>query len=346
MVVRSVAVGIWLLVCACAPSQVTPSGEAGASEPSSAADVLLEEPEVDALVETDTMTPDASEPASVASQPRSTVLPPVARLVAVGDVHGDIEALRQALWEAQVIDGDDHWSGGSTVVVQVGDQLDRGDDEREILHWLEALAEEAQIAGGAVYPLLGNHETMNVQLDLRYVTEGGFTDFADVPWDEEDPLYSAYEPAERGRVAAFRPGGPYASLLASHFVTVMVGGTVFVHGGLVPSHAAYGLDAINQETRSWMLGEGPEPAVLSGSDSPVWSRHYSDSPDAQDCLMLFETLEALGAERMVVAHTVQSAGITDACSGKVWRVDVGLSSYYGGETQVLLIEGDQATVLP
>ena len=95
-----------------------------------------------------------------------------------------------------------------------------------------------------------------------------------------------------------------------------------------------------------MLGEGPEPAVLSGSDSPVWSRHYSDSPDAQDCLMLFETLEALGAERMVVAHTVQSAGITDACSGKVWRVDVGLSSYYGGETQVLLIEGDQATVLP
>ena len=126
----------------------------------------------------------------------------------------------------------------------------------------------------------------------------------------------------------------------------MVGDTVFVHGGLVPAHVTYGLEKINAETRDWMLGSGPEPAVLSGSDSPVWSRHYSDSPDAQDCLLLFETLEALGAKRMVVAHTVQSAGITDACGGKVWRVDVGLSSYYGGETQVLLMEGDEATVLP
>jgi len=230
--------------------------------------------------------------------------------------------------------------------VQVGDQLDRGDDERDILHWLETLAGEAKVAGGAVYPLLGNHETMNVGLDLRYVTEGGFVDFADVPWAEEDPLYAEYDEGERGRVAAFRPGGPYAKLLSSHLVTVMVGDTVFVHGGLVPLHASYGLEMINSQTRQWMNGEGPEPEILRSSDSPVWSRHYSDSPDADDCMLLFETLEALDAERMVVAHTVQSGGISDACSGKVWRVDVGLAEYYGGATQVLLIEGDQVTVLP
>ena len=38
--------------------------------------------------------------------------------------------------------------------------------------------------------------------------------------------------------------------------------------------------------------------------------------------------------------------ITSACQGKVWRVDVGLAAYYGGPTQVLVIEGETVTVLP
>lgn len=339
-----------LLVCACglqetAPSPV-PGVEPGEQTLSTDGEVLPELPPASDPADTNRTQEEDAGPSGIASKPGATFLPPVARLVGIGDIHGDIQALRGALLAAQVIDTEDHWSGGTTVVVQVGDQLDRGDDERDILHWLETLAGEALAAGGAVYPLLGNHETMNVDLDLRYVTEGGFADFADVPWAADDPLYASYEEAERGRVAAFRPGGPYATLLASHFITVMVGDTVFVHGGIVPSHVAYGLEAINDETSDWMNGDAPEPGVLSGSDSPVWSRHYSDSPDADDCMLLFETLEALDAKRMVVAHTVQSGGISDACGGKVWRVDVGLADYYGGPTQVLLIEGDQVTVLP
>jgi hypothetical protein len=339
-----------LCLCACAPQANRSSPDAGDESvelaPSSDA-VAPDEPRqgTDRADTSGAQETDGGR-TEIASKPPSTFLAPVARLIGIGDIHGDIQALRGALLAAQVIDTEDHWSGGTTVVVQVGDQLDRGDDEREILHWLETLAGEALAAGGAVYPLLGNHEAMNVDLDLRYVTQGGFADFADVPWAADDPLYASYEEAERGRVAAFRPGGPYASLLASHFITVMVGETVFVHGGIVPSHVAYGLDAINGETSDWMNGDAPEPGVLSGSDSPVWSRHYSDSPDADDCMLLFETLEALDAKRMVVAHTVQSGGISDACGGKVWRVDVGLADYYGGPTQVLLIEGDQVTVLP
>jgi hypothetical protein len=79
--------------------------------------------------------------------------------------------------------------------------------------------------------------------------------------------------------------------------------------------------------------------------SPVWSRHYSDAPDWEDCLLLFETLDALGAARMVVAHTVQTQGITSACEEKVWRVDVGLAAYYGGLPAALEIVGDQVKVL-
>jgi hypothetical protein len=51
-------------------------------------------------------------------------------------------------------------------------------------------------------------------------------------------------------------------------------------------------------------------------------------------------LGALGAKRMVVGHTVQQRGITDACEGTLWRIDVGLAAYYGGPIEVLEIAGE------
>jgi len=254
-------------------------------------------------------------------------------------------ATKNALRLAGVIDDTDHWIGGDTVVVQVGDQLDRGDDEREILLYLEELAVEAQAVGGGVYPLLGNHETMNVDLYFGYVTAGGFTDFQDTPYDSGDPLYGLYAPEQWGRVAAFRPGGPFAHLLSQHNMIQVVGDTAFVHGGLMPEHVTYGLETINQETREWMRGNAPRPVITEGENSPVWSRHYSLGPDLEDCLLLQEVLTALELKRLVVAHTVQSTGITDACQGMVWRVDVGLSSYYGGTPAVLRIDYGVPTVI-
>ena len=55
-----------------------------------------------------------------------TALPQPERLVAVGDVHGDLQALKGALRLAGVLHAKkDVWTGGRTVVVQVGYQLDR-----------------------------------------------------------------------------------------------------------------------------------------------------------------------------------------------------------------------------
>ena len=70
------------------------------------------------------------------------------RLVAIGDVHGDLSATRRALVLAGAIDQTDRWIGGGLVIVQVGDQLDRGDDEQEILELLDRLRDEAEVAGG------------------------------------------------------------------------------------------------------------------------------------------------------------------------------------------------------
>ena len=276
-------------------------------------------------------------------EPNSPQTPP--RIVAFGDVHGDLDAARRALRLAGAIDATDHWIGGELVVVQTGDLLDRGNDEWAILEWFARLAEEAEAAGGAFHQLLGNHELMNVAGDLRYVTPDGFPQFEGVAtFDPDDPEFAELEPHQRARAAAFRPGSPYALRYAEQEVILLLDGNVFVHGGVLPSHLDYGLERIRDELRGWLRGERERPSILSGVLSPIWTRAYSSHPDEGAAAQVEEVLARLGAERMIVGHTVQEGGITPAFEGRVWCVDTGMSRHYGGSVEVLVIEGDEVTV--
>ncbi|MFO0760048.1 MAG: shewanella-like protein phosphatase [Byssovorax sp.] len=290
----------------------------------------------------------ASAPPSPSAAPEPLArVPAPARLVAIGDLHGDLAATRAALRLGGAIDEQDHWAGGDLVVVQTGDQLDRGDDERKILDLLERLSGEAKEKGGALHALNGNHEVMNVALDFRYVTDGGFSDFAGVPGAlSSDPRLASLPERARPRAAALLPGAPYAKLLARRQTIAMVGDTLFVHGGVLPKHVAYGLARINREVSAWMNGESKSPpSIVTADDAPIWTRRYSDNTGPDDCKALDEALAAAGAKRMVVGHTVQQRGINGGCGDKVWRIDVGLSHHYGGKPQVLEIKGDAVKVL-
>jgi hypothetical protein len=268
------------------------------------------------------------------------------RIVAFGDVHGDLEAARGALRLAGAIDEQDRWIGGELIVVQTGDQLDRGDQEQAILDLFERLRIESKAAGGAFHALLGNHELMNARGDLRYVTDGGFADFMDaVEYDPGDSLLADFEPHQRARMAALMPGGPYADLLAQRQVILRVGDNVFVHGGVLPDHVAYGIDEINRSAQAWLRGEADLPPVLQGSESPQWTRLYSQDPDSLACGVLEKALTALEAKRIVMGHTIQESGITSACGARAWRIDVAMAAYYGGSVEVLEIVGDSVRVL-
>jgi len=248
------------------------------------------------------------------------------RVVAIGDVHGDLEATRSVLRAAGAIDSNDRWVGGKLVVVQTGDTIDRGDDDRAVIDLIERLRVEARKAGGELIAMSGNHELMNVAGDLRYVSQASAAAF------------------EQGRAQAFAPGGPYARILASWPVITMVDRSVFVHGGVLLQHVRYGIDRINDETAAWMRGERAAPAIVMQEDAPVWTRLYSaaDELPAETCAQLKQVLAELGADRMVVGHTPQARGIDAACGDRVWRIDTGMSRHYGGPVQWLEIEAGRA----
>ena len=52
-------------------------------------------------------------------EPLTTYLPAAARLVAIGDLHGDMGKTRRAFKIAGLIDEQDKWTGGNTTAVQV-----------------------------------------------------------------------------------------------------------------------------------------------------------------------------------------------------------------------------------
>lgn len=294
--------------------------------------------------------PASAAPAVAPSSSESSYrFPSAERIVAIGDLHGDLASAREALKTARAIDDQDRWVGGNLVLVQVGDQLDRGDDEPEILSLLERLAAEAARSGGAVHILNGNHELMNAVGDLRYVTEDGMRDFANAPIPAHVQIPPHVPEEVRGRLVAFAPGSPLARKLAERNTITIVGETVFAHAGVLAKHVDYGVERINDEVRRFLRGESASlPDVVASEDAPVWTRLYGGpNPSSDACRELSSVLTALKVKRMVVGHTVQPSGVTSACDGKVYRVDVGLSDYYGidNPTQVLEITAGGVQIL-
>ncbi|KAL3530939.1 hypothetical protein ACH5RR_010261 [Cinchona calisaya] len=248
--------------------------------------------------------------------PPTFVSAPARRIVAVGDLHGDLYKARSALEIAGVLssDGQDSWIGGETVLVQLGDILDRGEDEIAILSLLRSLDFQAKANGGAVFQVNGNHETMNVEGDFRYVDSGAFDECSDFlehleeyQYKWEEAFVSWIDASERrkeerkmsrsywgpwnlvkrqkgviARSVLLRPGGPLASELARHAVVLKINDWVFCHGGLLPHHVSYGIERMNREVSEWMRGltdtdshSGLPFIATRGYDSVVWNRLYS-----------------------------------------------------------------------
>lgn len=265
----------------------------------------------------------------------------------LGDLHGDLNAARAAMALTGATNAAGEWTGRNLTVIQTGDLIDRGPEDRQVLDWLTQLQQQAPRFKSTLHLLNGNHELMNVDGDFRYIHPESMKAFADLANAERSKALQIENAptAVQGRANAFFPGGIYAQQLQERPVVLQLNETVFVHGGLLPAHAQYGITQINQAYTEHIARGTPLPQLLQDSEnSPLWTRIYSLPDRAADCDMLTEALRALKAKRMVVAHSVQPH-INSACDGKVWRIDTGMSKAYQGQVEVLKIDGETLTVL-
>ncbi|MCY1033939.1 shewanella-like protein phosphatase [Corallococcus sp. BB11-1] len=266
----------------------------------------------------------------------------VERVVAVGDVHGDVEAFKEVLRLAGLIDAKDRWVGGKAHLVQTGDIPDRGDHTRAALELLMRLETEARKAGGRVHALLGNHECMNMRGDLRYVTPGELASFADQSSTADGP---GQPRGLHGHSAAYAPDGRYGKWLRTHPAVIRVNDTLFMHGGLAPGVPGATLEAVNRWV--WQdLTPGQPPGGAVAQDGPVWFRGYALDDEAKWDAGLTQVLERFGARRMVMGHTPSKDGrFSVRFGGRVIVIDTGLSTHYGRHLSALELRGERATAL-
>jgi hypothetical protein len=260
------------------------------------------------------------------------------RMFSIADLHGDFNALSRILGQLGLaeVSMDAHhsvtakWTGEDAVVVSTGDSVDRGIYSKEIYHaWIQ-LADQAKDAGGRIVNMIGNHELMNLQGDVRFVHEA------------EMELYGGAE--ERARI--WSPGSwLYDDFVGRYNAAKVVGDTLFVHGGLEPGilykamqmePESPPLDTINRIFRESLAEGFDQPPShqfmyqLLGRNGPFWSRHFPDGDASIVCNDLQQTLELVGAKRMVLGHTIQTNGVVARCDGALLLADTAISSAYSG----------------
>ena len=282
------------------------------------------------------------------------VYPPVQRIIAIGDLHGDSNAMFRALRLANIIDQNDDWIGGNTYVVQVGDILDcdrggskkcgTGAEEIEILDFLFQLNQKAQKKGGRVINILGNHELMNVLGNFRYAS----------------PQHTLALGGEQLRKSRFRPGGDLALKMAVNMQPVVkIGNYIFVHGSILPHHLDKDTPKLNETKLQQMIDvvadylRGHLSLEQMSSQYPdliriidprsgemFWNRELSTPhSNVEQCQKADNVLDKLGSRNgaIIMGHTVHDE-ITSACDKKLWKIDIGMSEGFEGHSKIQVLQ--------
>jgi TPR repeat protein len=285
----------------------------------------------------------------------------VARIVAVGDIHGDYDQLVAVLRSAGLIDQSMNWIGGKTHLVQTGNILDRGGRSREVMDLFMKLQKQAPAAGGYVHCLLGNHEVMNLYGDLRYVSPADYGVFrapdsdqlrdrefenfrraagSDVhvdkeEWDKQHPL-GYFE-----QRAAFGPDGVYGKWLRSLNAEIRINDTLFVHSGISRKYCSTSIDEVNRRVREELSDPSKLPGgIVTDQEGPFWYRGLAQGDEKDLMVVVDATLENSDAKREAFGHTYAAASITPRFNGKVILLDTGLPGESGSVSSIgcLLID--------
>ena len=249
------------------------------------------------------------------------------KVAAFSDLHGQYALTLELLKKNNIVDQEYNWQFGNGHLVITGDIFDRGDKVTELLWFFYRLEQQAASAGGQVHLLLGNHEVMILNGDLRYLHDK-YKQVAKLLNTDFEQLYS-----ENSVLGIW---------LRSKNVLVKINDTLFTHGGLHPELArqSRSLDEINHHFTSQLVVERSQRngfnEWLHGIYGPIWYRGYFDTQGfATSEADIDKLLTHFNVRHIAVGHTSRDS-IETRYQGKVLAIDTGMKR--GKQGELLLIE--------
>jgi hypothetical protein len=242
-----------------------------------------------------------------------------APMFVVADTHGEYEILVAMLRKHGVVDAKLGWSFGRGDLVVLGDVFDRGPRQLEILWLLYQLEADARRAGGGVHMVLGNHETMLMMGDLRYL----------------HPKYvqTAQLMGVNSYSELFGPTSVLGQWLRTKPAVLKINDLLCLHAGVSRALVDSGLTLrqINAGVRSVLTGAVPSDEkerrlleLVMGSAGPQWYRGYfaertTGAAATQEDVDL--SLSTFGVKHILIGHTIVPT-VTPLYDGKVIAVQV------------------------
>jgi len=253
----------------------------------------------------------------------------VKKIFVISDIHGQFQWFKELLIKHKIVNKKMQWRWGKGHLVILGDVFDRGEHVTETLWAVHQLEMQARRKGGRVHLLLGNHEVMILQGDLRYV----------------HPKYSIVaETLNTPITVLYGPDYVLGQWLRTKNTVIKINDLLFVHGGIHPEIFARNLDmkSINRTVRQHL--DSPAEIILSDEtlhflfkgNGPFWYRGYFPDMNGYERLeedLINQTLDRFKAKHIIVGHTTQER-ITSLYKRKVIGVDSGIK--YGDKGEALL----------
>lgn len=270
------------------------------------------------------------------AQPASDDIHIAARtpIFVMADTHGEFEIAVQLLQRHGVLDDRLRWSFGKGHLAVLGDVFDRGPNQTELLWLFYKLEAEAARAGGGVHLAIGNHESMVLTGDERYLNPKyrrnasllGVDRYSAL-WSEETLLGQWL----RSKAAVFR-----------------LGEYLCLHGGISRELVDRGLTlpAVNRTVRSALLEPRASADIhaefVMGREGPLWYRGYFQDAARRGGFKAAEPddieliLRRFGVQAILVGHTTVPT-ITSLYGGRVVAVQV--YPHRDEQTQAPVMEG-------
>jgi len=241
----------------------------------------------------------------------------IKKIFVISDIEGNYYSFVNLLIGNKVTDENLNWIYGTGHLVLNGDFVDRGKYVTQVLWLIYKLEQEAAVAGGQLHFILGNHETMNLEGNFKYVKDK-YRRLADDLGISYEDFYK--ENNEMGR------------WMRSKNIIEKIGSNLFTHGGISRkllekklnldnineiAQANYGLDLYNDLLTV--------PNIIFGRVGPLWYRglvegrsgYYSKATEFE----VNKMLEYYEADRIIIGHCVVEDISTDY-NGKVVRIDL------------------------
>lgn len=262
-------------------------------------------------------------------------------VVVVGDIHGDLEALKSILLAHELVDRQTYeWHPKrKTLLILLGDLVGRGWQSKEVMDYVLALQRQSHRRNSRIEVLWGNHEFFLLDGDDRYV------DAEDRELQKGGVQKLFREPSRYTAWLKQRPG-----FLRVHFPNGRTYG--FVHAGLGEWVTSPGVTEVNAELeRVVTLAEEGKIILRSWAvqtDGPLWSRSLALGKVSEETLKRW--MSAAGIHRLVIGHTPTTkfgSRIVRAhprYGNKVIMADTGISAALNGNLEALTIQGGKLSV--